>query len=231
MSKDDWMDAFGGGLVAGQEPDDPDTRFVIALQRAGLSNAEAAAAARVHFAGRSQGLGAGIRTRWPKNAVQITPVRVVGPDPKEFPFMSERKRVANITPPDEDPTTFMVTMEFDAHATIYGISGFARGKWDGGDAYSYDNDHYKVRFTRITTGDRLSTNLCFAPAIIGSAERPTPIATPGWYFEQGNYIQIEGDCLGATDWEIDICFHCIDFVKASNLGISREQLVQIGAEQ
>lgn len=225
------VDMFGADLVAGSAPYSADVEFVAALQRMGLSNAEAAAAARVHFAGRSAGLGEGTRTRWPKNAVQITPVRVVGPDPHEFPFMTERKRVANITPPDDDPSSFMVTLEFDAHSTIYGIRGGARGKFDGSDLFSYGNEHYKLRFTRVTTGDRLTTQLAFASAVVGTGERPTPIATPGWYFEQGNYIQIEGNTMGAEEWEIDIVFDCIDFIKASNLGISREQLVQMGAER
>lgn len=227
----DGMDAFGG-FGAVQEPDSPDTKFMIELQRAQLSNAQAASLARAHFAGRSEGIGAGIRSRFPSNAVQITPVRVVGPDPKQWPFMTERKHVMNITPNPDDPGGgFSVNLLFDSHTTIYGITGMARGKFDGSDQFSYGNDFYKVRFTRVTTGDRLSTQLAFASTVIGSAERPTPIATPGWYFEQGNYIQVEGDTFGAEDFQIDIVFFCVDFQKASNLGISREHLIEAGAER
>jgi len=227
-------DAFGDEL-GGDEPEGPinpaetppvGTRELISyMQRHNMSPDRARELLQQHFGSRTATSTA--LDRRAKNAVQISPTRVIGPRPEDFPHIRERKRVLHMS--SETDSAFDESILMDANATIYGISGGFRGKIDGQDIYTYGLEGFTVQFLRKSTSDPLSDAPAIASAIVGTAERPTPIATPGWYFQEGAYLQALGEAFG-TEWDIWLVFHCVDFVAASNLGMPRSVLWHTGDE-
>ncbi|MCH9730764.1 MAG: hypothetical protein K0U84_14005, partial [Actinomycetia bacterium] len=159
--------------------------------------------------------------RYPENSVQISPVRVIGPDPEQFPHIRERKR--GLYMHSDQDTSFQDTLLMDAMTSVYGLSGGSRVKIDGADFFSAGLDGFTIQFIRSSSQDPLSTTPVIASAILGTGERPCPIATPGWYFVEGAYMQVNGDVFG-DDWHIWVLVHCVDFVRASNLGMPRRLL-------
>ena len=163
--------------------------------------------------------------RFPSNSLPVWPTRAIVPDPKLFPNVTARTRGLVIeAPPAPGSTTFQAQIQFSDYLTIYAISGGAKVKDSQSDLFFFGvtgMEHIRLQMTR-DTGDQLTTGgLLFMNSIVGTAENPFPIGTPGWAFAQNQSLVVSGQLETPEDWIITLAFHCIESVPATNLGMSR----------
>jgi len=162
--------------------------------------------------------------RFPENSVPVWPPRAIVPDPTLFPNLTWRLRCINIeAPADPGATQFQTQIQFSDYLTVIAISGSARVQDDEqNNLYGVAAlERIRIQYTR-DTGDQLSTGgQSYANAMVGDGRDPMPLGTPGWAFSQNQSMVITGTTETPLGWVISLCFHCLESIPKTNLGMSR----------